>query len=159
MHMIGESRARAASEVCADVQSRRLKRLANTHDAGGNQLGQDRAFVASEKFRRSDMATRRNHQMAVVVRIAVEHDDRIGALIYHEPTLALGSIELPEAEDARVLLAAGGPQIFVTPRRPQPKTIGAPVAIDRGFTARSAPCDVARHRSEERRVGKECRSR
>src|SRR5579871_391086 len=102
MHMVDDSRPRATPEVRADVEARRIERLAQSRASIGNQLADDSALLAGEKLRRCDVTARSHHQMPIVVGIAIEHDERVAARIQNEAALALRRIELTETENAGV---------------------------------------------------------
>src|ERR1019366_8829504 len=121
VHMVRDSRSRAAAEVRADIETRGIERLAQLHTTIGNQFRDDTALFAREEFGRGDVTARRHHQMPIVIGIAIEHYDGSRPRVQDEPALALSRLEFPETEDAGILLRDRGPDILITPRRPQPQ--------------------------------------
>src|SRR5208283_2961453 len=107
---------RAAAQVRADIEPRRIERLAQLYTTIGNPFRDDAALLAREKFGRGEVTARRHHQMPIVVGIAIEHDHRSRPRVQDEAALALSRIEFAEAEDAGVL-RAGAPDVLVAPRR------------------------------------------
>src|ERR1700729_1043647 len=107
VHMIGEARARAASQIRAEIEAVALERGAQELDRHGLQLGERGALGSVEQFGRGEMAPRRDHEMAVVVRVAVEHYQREWPGVEHQPAAALTNAERIETEDASLPRLAG----------------------------------------------------
>jgi hypothetical protein len=85
----------------------------------GLQLGKRGALGAVEQFGRGEVAARSDHQMAVVVRVAIEHHDRERSRPQHQAAAALTDTELAETEDASARRSTGdGAQVGRAPGRP-----------------------------------------
>ena len=144
VHVIGEARARAAPEICAEVEAvADCTRGANAHDAAACS-----SASAARSARSSSSGDARWRRGAIIrwpllYGIAVEHHQRERPRVKHQAAAALTGVERTETEDAFAARLAGAAKVSAAPRRPQPQRFaacgGSGRAARRGRLTRSAP--------------------